>query len=397
MPASRAAGTRRARGSTLPSLEVTDVEVAAPPEDGDLGVSAPKRKRPVWRVVQILLAVSVVAISFLYAIPKIANYSEVWTEIRDMTRLELLFLFAATALNLVTYWWANMVSIPNLGLWQAAVNNQTSTTVANTMPGGGYVSIAVSYEMYRAWGFSKTDVGLSVAVTSVLNIFAKLALPAIALLLIVLSGRASASLVGASIVGILILAVAVVLFGLVMWKKRFARSIGSGLGRAATWVARLLRRSRTFDWGDAAVRFRRTTIDFLVERWFWLTSTTILSHLSLYLVLLLALRFVGVSDAEVTWAQVLGVFAFGRLLTAIPITPGGLGIVEVAYIGGLILAGRGHADVPADVFHAQVTAAVLVFRALTYGIQIPLGALTYVIWRTNTSWRKPASIAAPEP
>jgi putative heme transporter len=376
---------------------VTDVGVVAPPEDGDLGIDAPARKRPVWRVVQILLAVAVVAISFLYAIPKIANYSEVWTEIRDMTRLELLFLFAATALNLVTYWWANMVSIPNLGLWQAAVNNQTSTTVANTMPGGGYVSIAVSYEMYRAWGFSKTDVGLSVAVTSVLNIFAKLALPAIALLLIILSGRASGSLVGASIVGILILVAAVVLFGLVMWKKRFARSIGSGLGRAATWVAMLLRRSRTFDWGDAAVRFRRTTIDFLVERWFWLTSTTILSHLSLYLVLLLALRFVGVSDAEVTWAQVLGVFAFGRLLTAIPITPGGLGIVEVAYIGGLILAGRGHADVPADVFHAQVTAAVLVFRALTYGIQIPLGALTYVVWRTNTSWRKPASIGAPEP
>jgi putative heme transporter len=376
---------------------VTGVGVVAPPEDGDLGMSARKRKRPVWRVVQILLAVAVVAISFLYAIPKIANYSEVWIEIRDMTRLELLFLFAATALNLVTYWWANMVSIPNLGLWQAAVNNQTSTTVANTMPGGGYVSIAVSYEMYRAWGFSKTDVGLSVAVTSVLNIFAKLALPAIALLLIILSGRASGSLVGASIVGILILVAAVVLFGLVMWKKRFARSIGSGLGRAATWVAMLLRRSRTFDWGDAAVRFRRTTIDFLVERWFWLTSTTILSHLSLYLVLLLALRFLGVSDAEVTWAQVLGVFAFGRLLTAIPITPGGLGIVEVAYIGGLILAGRGHADVPADVFHAQVTAAVLVFRALTYGIQIPLGALTYVVWRTNRSWRKPASIAAREP
>ena len=78
----------------------TDVEVVAPPEDGDLGMSAPKRKRPVWRVVQILLAVAVVAISFLYAIPKIANYSEVWTEIRDMTRLELLFLFAAMLLTL---------------------------------------------------------------------------------------------------------------------------------------------------------------------------------------------------------------------------------------------------------------------------------------------------------
>ena len=181
-----------------------------------------------------------------------------------------------------------------------------------------------------------------------------------------MSGRASGSLVGASVVGVLILGGAVVLFGLVMWKKRFAQCDRVRARPGGDVDARRFRRSRTFDWGEAAVRFRRNTIDFLVERWFWLTSTTMISHLSLYLVLLLALRFVGVSDDEVNWAQVLGVFAFGRLLTAVPITPGGLGIVEVAYIGGLILAGSGHTDVPADVFHAQVTAAVLVFRALTY-------------------------------
>ena len=89
------------------------------------------------------------------------------------------------------------------------------------------------------------------------------------------------------------------------------------------------------------MRFRRNTIDFLVDRWFWLTSTTIISHL-LATSCCSRFWFVGVSDAEVNWAQVLGVFAFARLLTAVPITPGGLGIVEVAYIGGLILAGRGH-------------------------------------------------------
>jgi uncharacterized membrane protein YbhN (UPF0104 family) len=45
-------------------------------------------------------------------------------------------------------------------------------------------------------------------------------------------------------------------------------------------------------------------------------------------VLLVALRDVGVSDAEVSWAQVLAVFAFARLATAIPLTPGGIGFVE---------------------------------------------------------------------
>ena len=114
--------------------------------------------------------------------------------------------------------------------------------------------------------------------------------------------------------------------------------------------------------------------------------------------LLLALRFAGVSNAEVTWAQVLGVFAFGRLLTALPLTPGGVGIVELAYIGGLILAGRAHATVPAEVFHAQVAAGVLTFRALTYGIEIPLGVVTYVVYRLNTSWRKPVAptVSIPE-
>jgi uncharacterized membrane protein YbhN (UPF0104 family) len=107
--------------------------------------------------------------------------------------------------------------------------------------------------------------------------------------------------------------------------------------------------------------------------------------------MLMALRFCGVSNDEVTWAQVLGVFAIGRLLTALPITPGGLGIVEVAYIGGIILAGRGHTSVSAEVFHAQAAAGVLVFRALTYGIQIPIGAITYLIWRTKKSWRAPAT------
>jgi uncharacterized membrane protein YbhN (UPF0104 family) len=377
---------------------MTDLVTDVAPEGLPPGHPAKKkRKSRTFRAVQILLAVVVVAACFVYAIPKFASYSEVWTEVKTMTPFEIGLLLLATALNLVTYWWQNMVSIPNLSLWKAAVNNQTSTSVANTMPGGAYVGLAVSYEMYRAWGFKGSDVGVSVAVTSVLNIYAKLLLPLVALALIVLTGRANGRLVGASTVAILVLAGSVVLFGLVLWKKPFAYRIGHGFARVGTWVSRVIGRPVTFEWGDAAVRWRRHMIDLLVARWLALSSSTIVSHLTLYLVMLMALRFCGVSDDEVTWAQVLGVFAIGRLLTALPITPGGLGVVEVAYIGGIILAGRGHTTVPAEVFHAQAAAGVLVFRALTYGIQIPIGAITYVIWRTKKSWRAPASVTVHVP
>ena len=41
------------------------------------------------------------------------------------------------------------------------------------------------------------------------------------------------------------------------------------------------------------------------------------------------LRPVGVSNDEVSWQEVLAAFSFVRLLSAVPITPGGLGVVEL--------------------------------------------------------------------
>ena len=83
-------------------------------------------------------------------------------------------------------------------------------------------------------------------------------------------------------------------------------------------------------WELATVKFRNRTIDLVSHRWISITVWSLVSHLSLYAVLLVALRDVGVSNAEVGWAEVLAVFAFARLVTAIPITPGGAGLVEGA-------------------------------------------------------------------
>jgi uncharacterized protein (TIRG00374 family) len=132
-------------------------------------------------------------------------------------------------------------------------------------------------------------------------------------------------------------------------------------------------------WEKATIKFRRRTALLVSARWIWITVTTLVSHLSLYLVLLVALRNIGVSEREASWIEVLAVFSFARLLTAIPITPGGLGIVEVALITGLAAAGGAR---------AEVAAAVLLFRALTYVVPIPLGLATYLFFKRNQSWRR---------
>jgi len=168
-----------------------------------------------------------------------------------------------------------------------------------------------------------------------------------------------------------------VIFALILRSEQFAAKVGAVTGTWATALLRLVRRPPVHGWDLAVVKFRNRVIGLVRHRWITLTAATILSHAALYLVLVASLRVMGVSDEEVGWAEVLAVFAFARLLTAIPLTPGGVGVVELALITGLTRAG-GDA--------AQVVAAVLLFRLLTYVLPILLGAFTYVVWRRKRSW-----------
>jgi uncharacterized membrane protein YbhN (UPF0104 family) len=122
-------------------------------------------------------------------------------------------------------------------------------------------------------------------------------------------------------------------------------------------------------------------VALLEHRWLWITTTTLVSHLSLFAVLLIALRHVGVSNDEVEWQQVLAAFAFVRLVSAVPITPGGLGLVELGLTAAL---GSGLPDGTKN----QIAAAVLLYRALTWLAPIPLGVACWLFWRSNRSWRR---------
>jgi putative heme transporter len=339
----------------------------------------PKGRSTTRRNIQIALSLAVIGIVFFFALPRFAEFSDVWAVMREMTWLELLTLVIAAAWNIVTYWILMVGSLPGSNYWQAMKVNQASTAVANTVPGGGAIGIGVTYAMYSAGGFSRNEVGLSVLVSGLWNNFAKLALPIVALALLALQGDAGGGRIVAALVGIGGLVAAVALFASVLRSDRLARKIGDRFGSWVSSVRRLIRRPPVSDWGAAFARFRSDAIDLLSRRWVWLTVATLVSHLSLYFVLLLSLRHVGVSDAEVSWAAVLAAFAFSRLVTALPITPGGLGVVELVLTASLVSAGGPE---------AQVVAAVLIYRILTYVVPIGFGFLAYIKWSRGMEARR---------
>src|SRR5262245_54075172 len=342
------------------------------------GEAPRKRKISVGSIVAFVFGIVLVVGIFVSAIPKFANYSDIWAAMKTLTPIEFWSLIGITVFNLYTYWLANMAGLIGLRIWPSAVLTQTSTTVANTLPAGGALAIGVTAAMLESWGFTAGEITLFVGVTGLWNIFAKLGMPAIALALLAITGHTNPGLVAAAVTGVVILAVAVGVLILMFTSEAAARKVGNVVGRVLNAFRRLLRKPPTEDMDEKAARFRRETIVLASRRWFMLTWTTLLSQVALFLVLLLALRNMGVSEQDVPTVEVFAVYTFARLASAFPLTPGGVGVIELAYIAGLTLVDK--AEKP------EIVAAVLIFRLLTYGLQIPLGALTYVIWRRTKRW-----------
>jgi uncharacterized protein (TIRG00374 family) len=335
-------------------------------------------------VVQGVLSLVLVVAIFYYLLKKL-DPAQVWAAITDMTWQELATLGLLAVWNLCTYAFVWMAVTPGLGFWRAMVMTQATTAVANTVPGGSAIGIGMTYSMLGSWGYSRSRTTTAVLVSGVWNSFIKLAMPVLALALVLLQGGAGGGRVVAALVGIAGLVTAIVIFALMLRSEDQARRFGLLAGRVATRLRRLIGRGPVSGWELATVKFRARTIDLVAHRWVAITVWSLVSHLSLYAVLLVALRDVGVSDAEVGWAEVLAVFAFARLVTAIPITPGGAGLVEAALIAGLVGAGGDS---------SQVGAAVLIYRALTWALPILVGIACYVWWRRQ-AWTTPAQGTQP--
>jgi putative heme transporter len=345
----------------------------APPSTGRKHHLNPAVRKALQIVVSLVLLVAI----FWYVFQQVADISVVWAALQTLTWREVGALLVVTGFNLFTYWIVVVTATPGLTYPQAAVLTQSTTAVANSVPAGGAIAVGLTYTILSSWGFSKARATVSIVVTGIWNNWLKLATPVVALALLAMQGERGGGQLLAALLAVGGLIAAIVIFALILRSEQFAARVGVVTSRWATALLRLVRRPPALGWDLAVVKFRNRVIGLVRHRWIRLTAATILSHAALFLVLVACLRVMGVSDEEVSWAEVLAVFAFARLLTAIPLTPGGVGVVELALITGLTRAG-GDA--------AQVVAAVLLFRLLTYVLPILLGTVTYVVWRRKRSW-----------
>ena len=313
-------------------------------------------------------------LTFAYVLPRIADYRDVWDVIKTLTWRWAVALAGATVLNVLTFAPPWIVTLPGLRLRAALALTQASTALTYVVPGGAAVGIAGSFGLLRSWGFSASDVSRAVTLTGVWNQFANFLFPIVALFLLTATGAPGGLLTTAAFVGAGVLGVAIAGLVLALWSAELARDLGDAASSATTWTLAKIGRGPVGPWGEGFARFRHDTVGLLRRRWHVLTLATLAGQLTVFLVLLVCLRAFDVPASQVSVVEAFAAWSLARLLTIVPLTPGGLGVVELGLTGALV--GFGGANAP-------VVAAVLVYRFLTIAPTLVLGLLALATWRRH--------------
>ena len=331
----------------------------------------------VRRFAPLLLAFVVIAGTFVVVLPRFADYSGVADAISGMSKLAVFGLVVTGAINILTFAPNWMAALPGLSYRKSLRVTLAGTAIANLAPLGGAVSMGVQYSMFRAWGFERRESSRAMVVTGVWNNLVNLALPLCGLTLLLLRGGRNAALEVSARIGAVAFVVVAGAFAQVLRSESGAVRVGRFCDRFVRLWDRIRRRTTSrASLSNALVMFRNDSVELLKARWLVLTVTTVVGVMTVFLVLAVAIRAVGIKGTDVTFAEAFAAWASTRLLsTAFPVTPGGLGVVDIGLTSALTGFG-GRAE--------PVVAAVLIYRAVTWLPPIVLGSFASVGWRKRS-------------
>lgn len=338
-------------------------------------------------LLRFLVLVGLLVIVFVGVLPRIVDYDDVWVALSHLTPVQLAALALTTAVGYVANATPCKVLIPQLSLPHAVGADLAARAVASTIPGP--TDVATRFMLFRQWSVPADVASAAIVFAAFFETLSTLVLPALATLGVILAGNTTRpGVISLSVIGIAILAVAIVLLVAIVRSESLAQRLGRGLDNLAHRVWPLFRRTPPEGIVQAVMDLRMEATDLLSRRGLLAFVAAVGAKLAWFLVLETALWAVGVSWDALPPSTVLVAMALVGIVALIPITPGAIGVSEIAYVALLTaVAGSDATD--------EITAAVLLFRILQWLLVIPIGWISLVVIR-GSHWRELAT-ETPEP
>ncbi len=317
------------------------------------------------RVIKIAFGILPIAVALRLILPRIGDFERAGPAIVDGSWLSIVLLIVFETASLVAYGLLIRTVLRSMGQEASFGLIQRTTIVGTslgrTLPGGSTTALAVVVNALRKAGLDPTRTTAAIATSGILSSFvlAVLLVPATAAAIV--GGQSVTVAVGAGVVAVCIIAVVLAIVPLVRhpagvgtlverilrrivpdkWQEKIdPKRAGVGAEHAVAGVRQLIHDPRSLSWG----------LGFAAANW---------------LFDLAALTAVAVTIGRGTPLTALPLaYVVGQLAAAVPLTPGGIGIVETAMIGSLVAAG-------APV--AAATATVLGWRIFSFWLPILAG------------------------
>ncbi|CAB4832494.1 MAG: flippase-like domain-containing protein [Actinobacteria bacterium] len=337
--------------------------------------SVPKRRWIKSRVARRTLRGTIELLVFLlvfvyFGLPAITNARNALNKLSEVRATFLLMGFALQALSLAAYAQLTRAALPrgSVSLGTLFRIQLTTKAITNVVPGGSAAGSAMGYRMITLAGVPGADAGFGLVAASVGSAVLLNAILWLTLLVSIPAAGFRPIYVTMALAGVFLLAAfGAIVLALVRGQQQAERAVRSiarrtrflNEDRIGSLVTRLASRLREL-LADPPL-MRRVAV--------WATMNWLLDAASLWLIL----RAFG-TTARLD--SLLVAFCIANVSAVIPITPGGLGVLDATLVAMLALFGYGDA----------AGLAVPLYRVAQYFLPIPVGFVSYLTLRAGP-WR----------
>lgn len=324
-------------------------------------------KKPVrQRLITLLVQAAVLVFIFGILLPWFIDYRAVFDAIAGLSWWQFFVLLTLSVLRVPTEAFIYRALLPGLRVRVGTEAYLSQNFIGTFLPPPA--PSVMQYAYFRSDGFDQRSSLTGAIGTFIFPTGGRMGIPLAAFLLLFLAGQASTKALIIALASLAVLAVVSVVVWFVGRSERSARWLGDLAGRLISWGLAKFNRDPVTNLGEMLVEFRNNTFALVRKRWRVGTMAVVINLVVSYLMLLACVRFVGLSNAEISWVLIFAVFAVSFFAGVVfPITGSGLGTVDAVMISTLsTLSGNG--DLSA--------AAAFLWRVFYSFITVPFGVFT---------------------
>ena len=332
-------------------------------------IDAAQARPLTWKnIVKRAVVVVVAGVAFYLVLPKLIAVLGAWPRLSELNPLWFVVALAAELISFVCNFALQRLALRTRGWFAVVTASLTGNAVTDSLPGGAATGAAVQFSMLTTAGFDTGTAVGGLTAFSLLGIGGLLALPIFALPAMAAGAPVSPGLLHTALLGIAGFA-AFAVFGVIILRTDWPLAAA---GRAAERLWNRLTRGRRppVTGLDERLLDQRNAIKQVLDKKWWQAVLLTAGRLGFdYGCLLAVLRATGAHPQP---SVVLLAYSAANIVELLPLTPGGLGIVEASLTGLLVLAG---------VHTGAAVLATLAYRIASYWLPLLAGLPAYLLFR----------------